>query len=52
MTLNREKNVLVSEGKEYPPTRYNAEIYVAWMRTEDQQKKEELEKRLSDVVLD
>ena len=49
MKIDREKNVIVCGGKEYPPTQHNAEIYGEWKFTEDEERRKVLEMKLSKI---
>ena len=48
LEINKEKNIVIIGGKEYPPTHYNMCVWKEYLRTND----EEILNKLSTISLD
>ncbi len=52
MKIDREKNVIICRGKEYPPTMHNALIYKRYLKTNKYNERVKLMDELSEISLD
>ena len=52
MKIDKEKNIFTYNGKEYPPTINNLQIFLKYRNCNSEEERLEIVKKLSNIVLD